>query len=208
MHAGSSASSPNGLAMTQADSAVGAASLTGMTTQGRTVSDAWRALQGPGMPLATAREVVIQSPGLYAIYGPPSTWDELGLGDPDDERPLYVGKSELNLADRDLRTHFGDGRTGSSTVRRSFAALLRESLGLHARPRNPAKPNHFDCYAVSPSDDATLTQWMHEHLTIAVWAGQGNPDPLAETEKRILKAWGPPLNLTHEPPRVRWRLVV
>ena len=163
-------------------------------------SDAWSALRGPGMPLAAAQVSVPKSPGLYAIYGRPSTWNQLGLGDPDDERPLYVGKSEANLADRDLRTHFGDGHTGSSTVRRSFAALLRESLGLRARPRNPVKPDHFDRYALSPTDDAKLTRWMHEHLTIAVWARHGDPDPLAEVEKRILKAWSPPLNLTHVAP--------
>jgi hypothetical protein len=163
-------------------------------------SDAWSALRGPGMPLAAAQVSVPKSPGLYAIYGPPSTWNQLGLGDPDDERPLYVGKSESNLADRDLRTHFGDGHTGSSTVRRSFAALLRESLGLRAIPRNPVKPDHFDRYALSPTDDAKLTRWMHEHLTIAVWARHGDPDPLAEVEKRILKAWSPPLNLTHVAP--------
>lgn len=121
----------------------------------------------------------------------------MGLGHPTDDRPLYVGKSESSLADRDVRTHFSDGRTGSSTVRRSFAALLRRSLRLHARPHNPAKPDHFDRYALSPTDDAKLTRWMHEHLTIAVWASHGDPDPLAEIEKRTLKAWSPPLNLTH-----------
>jgi hypothetical protein len=152
------------------------------------------------MPLPAAQLALPKSPGLYAIYGPPSTWSQLGLGNPENERPLYVGKSESNLRDRDLRTHFGDGRTGSSTVRRSFAALLRESLGLRAKPRNPAKPDHFDRYALSPTDDAKLTQWMYEHLAIAVWANHGFPDTLAEVEKYILKAWSPPLNLVHVVP--------
>jgi hypothetical protein len=152
------------------------------------------------MSLMTAQIAVPRSPGLYAIYGPPSTWNQLGLGDPTDDRPLYVGKSESDLRDRDVRTHFGDGRTGSSTVRRSFAALLREPLGLHAQPRNPAKPDHFDRYALSSVDDAKLTDWMHEHLTIVVWARQGDHDPLVGIEKRILKAWNPPLNLTHVAP--------
>lgn len=140
---------------------------------------------------------VPKSPGLYAIYGPPSTWNQLGFRDPDNRRPLYVGKSESSLADRDLKTHFGDGRTGSSTVRRSFAALLREPLGLRAKPRNPAKPDHFDRYALSPVDDAKLTRWMHEHLTIAVWPSGHYAEPLADIEKQVLKTWCPPLNLTH-----------
>ncbi len=149
---------------------------------------------------ATAQVAVPKSPGLYAIYGPPSTWNQLKLGDPTNDRPLYVGKSESNLADRDVKTHFGDGRTGSSTVRRSFAALLRDSLGLHALPRNPAKPADFDRYSLSPMDDAQLTAWMREHLTITVWPHHCNPGPLKEIEKHILKAWGPPLNLTHVVP--------
>lgn len=33
-------------------------------------------------------------PGLYAFYATVSTWNNLGLGDPPDDRPLYVGKAE------------------------------------------------------------------------------------------------------------------
>src|SRR5579859_3831532 len=76
-------------------------------------------------PLASAEMRVPDRPGLYAIYGESRTWRELGLGAPPDGRPLYLGKAEDSLASRDLKTHFGDGRTGQSTVRRSFAALLR-----------------------------------------------------------------------------------
>jgi len=79
------------------------------------------------------------APGLYAIYGNGDVWEELGLGDPPDGRPLYVGKAEDSLASRDLKTHLGNGRTGSSTVRRSFAALLRDS-GLQPAPGTPSVP--------------------------------------------------------------------
>ena len=61
-------------------------------------SDFWRALTGPGITLQAAQVVVPKHPGLfYAIYGHASTWNQLGLGDPSNERPLYVGKSESNL---------------------------------------------------------------------------------------------------------------
>jgi GIY-YIG catalytic domain-containing protein len=94
------------------------------------------ALAGPGLPIADAAALVPGAAGLYAVYGDREVWRELGLGQPPDGRPLYVGKAEDSLIARDLRTHFGSGRTGSSTLRRSFAALLAQRLDLHAQPRN------------------------------------------------------------------------
>jgi hypothetical protein len=46
------------------------------------------------------------TPGLYAIYGAQDVWRELGLRDPPDDRPLYVGKAEDSLAASDVNTHF------------------------------------------------------------------------------------------------------
>jgi len=98
------------------------------------VAEAQQAL-GHARPLAGAHGVVPGRPGLYAIYGDAKTWKELELGKPPDGRPLYIGKAEDSLVARDLKTHFGDGRTGQSTVRRSFAALLHDTLGLRGVPR-------------------------------------------------------------------------
>lgn len=151
------------------------------------------ALAGPRHSLADAIAHVPHRPGLYAIYGSADVWAELSLSDPDD-RPLYVGKSESSLADRDLRTHFGDGRTGSSTVRRSFAALLHDALGLHGMPRNPAKPERFANYGLSLHDDAALTGWMRTSLTIAIWPGPLGIE-LLTIERALLGHWLPPLNL-------------
>lgn len=95
--------------------------------------------------------------GLYAIFGDPGVWRHLGLGEPPDDRPLYVGKAEDSLASRDLKTHLVSGRTGSSTVRRSFAALLREELDLHAQPRNPSRPERFANYGLRRDGDERLT---------------------------------------------------
>lgn len=112
--------------------------------------EAVAALTAPCYALAKAEAVVPHVPGLYAIYGGLMEWADLGLGRPTDDRPLYVGKSESSLADRDLRTHFGNGRTGSSTVRRTFAGLLHDSLGLRGLPRNPARPERFANYGLCP----------------------------------------------------------
>jgi hypothetical protein len=95
---------------------------------------------------------------------------------------------------RDLDTHFGSGRTGSSTVRRSFAALLRAELSLSAVPRNPARPADFDKYGLSAADDGRLTGWMRDRLEIAVWVTDGTR-PLVDVETEVLRRWNPAINI-------------
>lgn len=149
----------------------------------------------PGSRLADADGLIPPRPGLYAIHATERVWRQLGLGSPPNQRPLYVGKSESSLADRDVRTHFGNGRTGSSTVRRSFAALLADELDLTAQPRNPARPERFANYGLPPEQDDKLTRWMREHLRISVWVDDRR-SPLIMVETEVISWWKPPLNLT------------
>jgi hypothetical protein len=156
--------------------------------------DVLGALDGPGVPIYDAANVVPDRPGLYAIHADAKVWRQLALGEPPDDRPLYVGKAEDSLVTRDLRTHFEDGRTGSSTLRRSFAALLHGPLKLAPQPRNPAKPERPANYGLPPAHDRRLTEWMQLNLRIAVWPSDGRA-PLQQIEKRALDHWLPPLNL-------------
>lgn len=79
------------------------------------------ALAGPRLSRADAVGLAPRTPGLYA---------------------LYVGKAEKSLNGRDVGTHSSlPGKTGSSTVRRSLAALLVHRVDLEPEPRNPAKPD-------------------------------------------------------------------
>jgi hypothetical protein len=151
-------------------------------------------LTGPGARAAEAAVTLPHLPGLYAFHGDGQAWRELGLGEPPDERPLYVGKSESSLLKRDVDTHFSDGRTGSSTLRRSLAGLLRDSLGLRGMPRNPAKPGYYSSFGLSPGHDAVLTEWMRDHLTIATWAAP-RAVALVSIEGDVLRRLLPPLNL-------------
>lgn len=142
-------------------------------------------------------------PGLYAIYALARTeparagvWEQLRLGQPPDSRPLYVGKSEDDLAGRDVRDHFS-GASGNSTVRRSLAALLREELRLRAAPRNPARPGHFANYGLEAQSESRLSQWMADSLELAVWPKWPNAVQLKDAEATVIRLWQPPLNLTH-----------
>jgi hypothetical protein len=152
------------------------------------------ALTGPRHDLRDALPELPAKPGLYAIYCDEAGWTDLGLQEREVEEAVYVGKAEDSLVSRDLVSHFGNGRTGSSTVRRSFAALLRERLALSAVPRNPSKPGHFASYGLAPADDAKLTGWMREHLQIAVWPWD-HTEPLADVERSVLQWLHPTLNI-------------
>ncbi len=152
------------------------------------------ALSQPRWAILDARDKLPKSLGLYAAHADKAIWEELGLGAAPDARPLYVGKAEESVVSRDVGTHFSNGRTGSSTLRRSFAALLRERLLLKGMPRNPKKPGYFANYGVSEADDRKLTEWMSRHLLLAAW-GAPKGAILMPIEKAVMRAWLPPLNL-------------
>ena len=167
------------------------------------LDDASAALSGPRLSITDAPRHVPERPGLYAVYGDEQAWHELGL-EPQPDAPLYVGKAEDSLARRELRGHFaaGGGRaqTGSSTVRRSFAALLRGQLGLRGVPRNIENPGRFSNYGLAAGGDEALTAWMHARLTIAVWPAPAGMDvPLASVERAVIRQWTPPMNLSENP---------
>lgn len=98
----------------------------------------------------------------------------MGLAHEGEPGSRYVGKAESSLASRDLRTHFRTGKTGSSTLRRTLAALLREELDLRALPRNRERPAYFANDALAPDGDERLTRSMHDNLEIAVRSHGGS----------------------------------
>ena len=123
-----------------------------------------QSLSASRRPITEALAFLPDSPGLYAIHSSKEVWTVLGLAHRA-EVPLYVGKAEDSLVSRDLNTHFAVDpeaapKTGSSTVRRSFAALLRGPLNLTGVPRNKAKPGYFARYGLEYEADARLTEWM------------------------------------------------
>lgn len=158
--------------------------------------DAIATLSGARYSIAEAVETVPHEAGLYAVFGDDAIRPSLGLPAASANEPLYVGKAERNLATRDLRTHFSAGRTGSSTVRRSFAALLRGQLDLRGVPRNqknPESPAHFGLLA---PDDERLTAWMHANLRLSFWVKPATDLRLKDIEARVIDFWQPPTNLT------------
>ncbi|WP_218682813.1 GIY-YIG nuclease family protein [Microbacterium sp. BF1] len=169
-----------------------------------TFDDAIDALRAKRWSITEAPDHVPSRPGLYAIYGDTIAWNELGLT-PMPDLPLYVGKAEESLARRELQGHFAvdprvKAQTGSSTVRRSFASLLRGTLELQGIPRNPAKPGYFSNFGLSIEQDLLLTRWIHDRLSLAVWSTPPLLEtPLADIERHVIRRWTPPLNLSENP---------
>ena len=164
------------------------------------------ALAGPGHTRSDAATITPRKPGLYALYGDDTAWRQLGLTPATQGQPLYVGKAERSLNGRDVGTHFATGKTGSSTVRRSLAALLDTHLDLTAVPRNLAKPENSANFALELASDQRLSSWMDSRLTLATWVKPPGAQ-LGEVETEVLLRLQPPLNLDKVgQPRERLRL--
>lgn len=61
-------------------------------------------------------------------------------------------------------------------------------------PRNPARPERFANYGLSPAHDQLLTDWIRSRLALAVWPAVGTASQVA-IERAVLQRWQPPLNL-------------
>jgi ketosteroid isomerase-like protein len=139
--------------------------------------------------------------GLFAIHAGAAGWRQLGLGEPPDERPLYVGMASGGAASRGLKSHFerpfAAGRASDVSLRRSFAALLAAELELVAIPRRtPAyrSAKQWRHFALEESGDRRLSEWMRANLRIAVWVCPAGA-PLEDIRGAVQQALLPPLCL-------------
>lgn len=174
------------------------------------MDDVVAALRGLPVPLVEAAAAVPAAPGLYAWWGRFGALP--GISGPRHETAdlqlLYVGTapngtaSQATLRSRVVGDHIR-GTTGSSTLRRSLAALLSEQQGWRSRwTIRPVLVN---------ADELRLSEWMRERLQLT-WAE--HPEPWT-VEAQVIAELEPPLNLAdnaahplysygHEA-RTRWR---
>jgi hypothetical protein len=174
------------------------------------MDDVLSALRSTPVDLASARTDVPAAPGLYAWWAPFGALP--GISGPrhpvDAVQLLYVGIAPNGSGSRGtLRSRVvGDhirGTTGSSTLRRSLAALLSEQQGWQSRwTTRPVLVNR---------DELRLSGWMDERLRLT-WAE--HPEPWT-VEAGVIAELEPPLNQaenrTHptyarvQEARKRWR---
>jgi len=132
-------------------------------------------------------------PGVYAFF---FNGKEFLLSNykPKKNEIIYLGKTQSSGISRVLKTHFGTGNTGSSTVRRTVGALLREKLKLAPIPRNNTDLGRNKMiFKFEERSEIRLTKWMRDNLLVSFV-------PLLEkdvptTEKLIIKTLNPVLNI-------------
>ena len=132
-------------------------------------------------------------PGIYAFFlTDNSNFDDFGKGG----QLIYIGIAKESLHDRDFNQHFKTGKTGSSTLRRSIGAVLKDKLKLTAIPRGTENDTkRFDNYKFV--EEQTLTDWMKANLEIGYWTPDKplTYEQLRETEKLMTIELMPTLDL-------------
>ena len=132
-----------------------------------------------------------RDPGICAVYL--RSADALPRISVGDECLLFVGCSS-DLARREFDTHFGNGQTGFSTLRRSIGALIKDQLRLSAEPRGKSNsPSNYANFKFDNEGERRLTLWMAENLDVSVYEVQAD---YKELKRRLIEAECPALNLS------------
>ena len=135
-------------------------------------------------------------PGIYFIgfngenFPFPSQVDIVSTGD-----IIYVGKTEKSQKSRDANTHFKSGKTGSSTLRRSVGAILRNKLELKPIPRSQNEIKMRDFKLIEESEKK-LTKWMIENLSLSFYEVTEGKKYLKLLENQLIELLTPILNIS------------
>ncbi|GGP02048.1 hypothetical protein GCM10010992_04870 [Cloacibacterium rupense] len=134
-------------------------------------------------------------PGIYAFFLNESSYLK-EFGKPN--QTLYVGIAKNSLKDRDFGNHFNSKSTGSSTLRRSIGAILKEEFSLIAFSRNGTNSKReLLNYKFNEEGERLLTDWMTANLIIGYWEDENSISysELRDWEKKVIKFLKPTLDL-------------
>lgn len=110
---------------------------------------------------------------------------------------LYVGISKKSLNSRDIKTHFNSNRTGTSTLRRSLGAILKNKLNLTTLPRSSKRTKQdIYCYKFEYDGEERLTDWMKNNLLVGYCILEDvDYQSLRNLEEEVIKSLKPVLDL-------------
>ncbi|MDP1727216.1 MAG: hypothetical protein Q8M15_10575 [Bacteroidota bacterium] len=140
-------------------------------------------------------------PGIYAFFFYGKSFPFTGYKPKIDEI-IYIGKTESSQQSRDLNTHFASGKTGSSTVRRSFGALLKDNLNLVPIPRSEtdAIKGRLTHYKFDNDSELKLTKWMQTNLGLSFFEYPKSKTEIDELETALIAEIVPVLNIDRKNP--------
>lgn len=140
-------------------------------------------------------------PGIYVLFFVGRDFP-LANCSPKKEDIIYIGKTQSSQASRDRDTHYAAGKTGSSTLRRSFGAMLRSALKLNPIPRGQAdidklRTSHFK---FDQKSEEKLSEWMRNNLALSFYEFTKGNVELDELESFLVKQIQPILNIDRKNP--------
>jgi len=113
---------------------------------------------------------------------------------------IYIGKTESSQKKRDAETHFATGKTGSSTVRKSFGSLLQEKLNLKPIPRGQAdiEAGRKSAFKFDVISEKKLTEWMINNLGLSFYE-YTDMSTIEKLETELIHEVVPVINIDKNP---------
>lgn len=139
-------------------------------------------------------------PGIYAIFFIGDNFPLLGSS-VSKHQIIYIGKTESSQEERDAKTHFTSGKTGSSTVRKSIGSLLREQENLNPIPRNDTdyQKGRYSHFKFDDDSEEKITNWMKNNLALSFFDYQKTKQEIEDLETEIIDELVPVLNISKNP---------
>jgi hypothetical protein len=140
-------------------------------------------------------------PGIYSLYFHGSKFP-FSSYQPKPGEIIYIGKTESSQQARDADTHFTSGKTGSSTIRRTFGSFLMTSLKLIPIPRGVAdiEQGRLTHFKFDNDSENRLTEWMKMNLGLAFYAYPYSRREIDELETQLIQKLVPVLNIDRKNP--------
>lgn len=141
-------------------------------------------------------------PGIYALFFVGNEFP-LKQVQPSKDQIVYIGKTESSQISRDRNTHFASGKTGSSTLRRSFGAMLMKDLSLKPIPRSKSNSSteRTSHYKFDKPSEEKLTQWMQENLGLSFYPFPCGKKAIDNLETQLIDDLRPILNIDRKNPQ-------
>jgi hypothetical protein len=135
-------------------------------------------------------------PGIYALFFYGSSFP-LESYQPKKNEIIYIGKTESSQQSRDADTHFRTGKTGSSTLRKTFGSLLHQQYKLNPLPRGQADidKNRYAHFKFDTKSEELLTKWMTENLGLSFFPYPKTTSEIDNLETLLINELVPVLNI-------------
>lgn len=141
------------------------------------------------------------SPGIYAVFFFGKNFP-LKKANPEPDDIIYIGKTESSQEKRDAKTHFKSGKTGSSTLRKTFGSLLRIKHKLKPIPRNNSDflKKRLSHFKFDDKSERIITEWMQNNLALSFFEYSKGKSEIEKLETSLIQKLIPILNIDYKNP--------